>query len=54
MHTYNANITKGGGSKIVLEIKASSQGAARAQAEAMVKSSYPGYKVQGNPQPQKK
>lgn len=54
MQTYVANITKGGGNKIILEIQASSQGAARAQAEAMVKSSYPGYKVIGNPQQKKK
>lgn len=50
---YKATITKGGGSKIILEIQASTQSAAKAQAEATVKSMYPGYKVIGNPQPKK-
>jgi len=51
--TYQATITKGGGSKIILDIEAPTQSSAKKTAELIVKNTYPGYKVIGNPQPKK-
>ncbi len=42
-----------GGTKQEIEVQAASGGQAKKMGEAMCKSSYPGFKVQGTPQPKK-
>ena len=42
-----------GGTKQEIEVQVASSGQAKKMGEAMCKSSYPGFKVQGAPQPKK-